>query len=203
MSTSKEKPWDIGEDFLIPLAEHARLFRVTRYKHDGVAWGYEEVGLDLDEYCARFYELLDYRGHALVWLEVEVSEAVSEHARSAIAGIEEGIQKSDEAAVNMGANYLTSLYVILGARHGKRFSREHIPLEGNVPAYVTLQQIAATVNRSKRTLEGYKSEMPAPAIKGGDGQPAEWDWNEIRPWLEAKFQRKLWSVFPADSFRRS
>lgn len=76
-------------------------------------------------------------------------------------------------------------------------------VNNDVPYYVTLQQIAACVNRSKRTLEGYRAEMPAPVIPGGKGQPAEWNWDEIRPWLEKTFQRPLWAKFPADRFRRS
>jgi hypothetical protein len=66
--------------------------------------------------------------------------------------------------------------------------------------YVTLQQCAAIVNRSKRTLERYLKEMPKPAIKGKRGQPDEWLWRDVRPFLEEKFKRTLPAVFPADRF---
>jgi hypothetical protein len=63
---------------------------------------------------------------------------------------------------------------------------------------VTLQQAAALVRRSKRTLEKYKEKMPLPRVEGGGGKPAEWAWSEIRPWLEKAFDRKLPERFPAD-----
>ena len=51
--------------------------------------------------------------------------------------------------------------------------------QGAAPSVVTLIQIAAIVNRSKRTLEGLTKDMPLPAIEGGGGRPAEWDWEEV------------------------
>jgi len=61
--------------------------------------------------------------------------------------------------------------------------------------YVTLDQIAAMVSRSKRTLEKYKSRktnpMPAPDVEGGGGRPAEWNWSKIRLWLIQEFGRQL------------
>ena len=65
---------------------------------------------------------------------------------------------------------------------------------------VTLRQAAASVHRSKRTLEGYKTEMPRPLIKGGKGQPAEYAWSELRPWLEKQFKHHLPEHFPASRF---
>ncbi len=63
--------------------------------------------------------------------------------------------------------------------------------DSNGTELVTLLQAAAIVNRSKRTLEKYKAEMPLPRVDGGGGKPDEWDWAELRPWLEQKFQKKL------------
>lgn len=59
--------------------------------------------------------------------------------------------------------------------------------------FLTLDQMAARVSRSKRTLEGYlkKGRMPPPAIKGSGGKPHEWIWSTVRPWLEQQFGRKL------------
>src|SRR5262249_42323723 len=61
--------------------------------------------------------------------------------------------------------------------------------------YVTLDQMAAAVHRSKRTLEKLsgrkKSPLPDPDIQGGGGRPNEWKWERIRPWLEVEYQRPL------------
>jgi hypothetical protein len=66
--------------------------------------------------------------------------------------------------------------------------------------YVTLDQVAALVNRSKKTLERLladeKSKMPKPDVEGGGGKPHEWLWSKLRPWLEEKFNRKLPEHFP-------
>lgn len=67
--------------------------------------------------------------------------------------------------------------------------------------YVTLDQAAASVGRSKRTLEKLrnrkKNPMPDPDICGGGGKPNEWLWAIIRPWLEKEYGRTLPAVFPA------
>ena len=73
----------------------------------------------------------------------------------------------------------------------------------DVEPLVTLTQMAAMVNRSKRTLEGLTKDMPPSTVEGGGGKPAEWDWANVRPWLEEQFVRKLPEVFPGDRFRRS
>jgi hypothetical protein len=62
--------------------------------------------------------------------------------------------------------------------------------------YITLDQAAALVGRSKRTLERYKRKMPSPAVEGGGGKPAEWIWSELRPWLEKEFNRLLPEIPP-------
>jgi len=61
---------------------------------------------------------------------------------------------------------------------------------------VTLDQMAAIVNRKKRALEHYRDQMPAPARKGRRGQAAEWRWADVRPWLEETFSRRLPEEFP-------
>src|SRR5437763_976738 len=78
------------------------------------------------------------------------------------------------------------------------------------PQYVTLDQAAALVNRSKRALQKYIYEplkvkryaMPDPAIEGGGGRPAEWEWSVLRPWLERVFGRSLPACPPNWSSRR-
>jgi hypothetical protein len=66
--------------------------------------------------------------------------------------------------------------------------------------YVTLDQMAALVNRSKKTLERSvnkpNSGAPAADVEGGGGKPHEWIWSTIRPWLEKQFNRKLPERFP-------
>jgi hypothetical protein len=69
-----------------------------------------------------------------------------------------------------------------------------------LPEYVTLTQIAAIVNKAKKTLENYKKAkkdpLPDPDIEGGGGKQAEWLWATIRPWLERRFKRPLPEHFP-------
>jgi hypothetical protein len=73
--------------------------------------------------------------------------------------------------------------------------------EAPLKQYVTLDQIAAVVNRSKRSLERYKTRktdpLPTPDVEGGGGKPAEWDWENIRPWLEREFGRTLPKRYPS------
>jgi hypothetical protein len=67
--------------------------------------------------------------------------------------------------------------------------------------YVTLDQIAAYVKYSKRTLERAKSRkknpLPLPAIDGGGGKRDEWLWHEVRPWLEQEYGKRLPERFPS------
>lgn len=65
--------------------------------------------------------------------------------------------------------------------------------------YVTLQQMASIVQRSKRTLElmKKKGKLPAPDIKAPvSGAPDEWLWSTVRPILEDKFARTLPEAYP-------
>jgi hypothetical protein len=64
---------------------------------------------------------------------------------------------------------------------------------------VTLDQAAAVVHRSKRTLERYKTDgkLPVPTFEGGGGRADFWDWETIRPRLEEIFGIKLPNRFPA------
>lgn len=75
--------------------------------------------------------------------------------------------------------------------------------DATVECLVTLQQAAAMVSRSKKTLERRKKNMPIPKVSGGGGKPDEWEWSELRPWLEKEFERKLPERFPADRLRTS
>jgi hypothetical protein len=60
--------------------------------------------------------------------------------------------------------------------------------------YVTLNQMAGWVNRSKRTLERLKAQgkLPDPdAEGGGGGKSDEWLWSKVRPILETEYGKSL------------
>jgi hypothetical protein len=63
--------------------------------------------------------------------------------------------------------------------------------------YVTMDQAAAIVNRSKSTLERLREKMPDPDVEGGGGKSHEWRWSRIRPWLEREFGKLLPVKFPS------
>ena len=70
--------------------------------------------------------------------------------------------------------------------------------------HVTLRQMAAIVNKSKRTLERLyqNGKLPAPAVEGGKGKAYEWRWSDIKPILETQYDRQLPKTFPSDQFIR-
>ncbi len=62
--------------------------------------------------------------------------------------------------------------------------------------FVTLDQAAALIRLSKKTLERYLNDpkyqhagMPQPDIEGGGGKANQWRWSRLRPWMEATFKR--------------
>jgi predicted DNA-binding transcriptional regulator AlpA len=62
---------------------------------------------------------------------------------------------------------------------------------------VNLDQIAAMVYLSKRTLQKYVKEMPVPRRKGRGGRESLWAWSEVRPWLAKRFDMpKIAEHFP-------
>lgn len=69
-------------------------------------------------------------------------------------------------------------------------------ISGGAPDLVTLDEAAAMVHRSKKTLERYLAKMPAPYVQGGGGKPSLWKWDELRPWLEQQFVPDLPERFP-------
>jgi len=68
--------------------------------------------------------------------------------------------------------------------------------DAGVDDLVNLDEAAAMVHRSKRTLERQLSKMPAPHVQGGGGKPSLWKWAELRPWLEKEFVPDLPKRFP-------
>jgi hypothetical protein len=85
------------------------------------------------------------------------------------------------------------------APDGEREGRPAIP-PTELPDLVTLDQAAAAVHKSKRTLELHKTKgkLPEPSVEGGGGRADLWDWKTLRPWLEAKFGIKLPTKYPAN-----
>ena len=80
------------------------------------------------------------------------------------------------------------------------------PMEAVVAdQYVTLDQMAALVNKHKRTLENRKSRqknpLPFADVEGAGGTTAEWLYAKIRPWLEDEFKKLLPERLP-DNLRR-
>ncbi len=74
-----------------------------------------------------------------------------------------------------------------------------LPIPPPSEQLVTLDQIGAMVHRSKRSMERYRGQMPAPRVRGRRGQPHLWAWSEVRPWLEATFGLQLPEHFPGQS----
>jgi hypothetical protein len=72
--------------------------------------------------------------------------------------------------------------------------------------YVTLDQAASLVSKSKKTVAGHMnkpdSDAPLPDVEGGGGRAHEWRWSALRPWLEQTFRRKLPEQFPTLRLRR-
>ena len=60
---------------------------------------------------------------------------------------------------------------------------------------IDLDQAAALVGRSKgtlrRALDDPKKKMPQPAIRGTGGKKNEWNYQELKPWLEKEYKRPL------------
>lgn len=62
--------------------------------------------------------------------------------------------------------------------------------------FVTLDQAAAVVARSKRSLERRLPQMPPPHVQGGGGKASLWKWKELRPWLQREYRPDLPERFP-------
>jgi hypothetical protein len=115
---------------------------------------------------------------------------------NALPSATEGPQGEDRPACRQGKEPKPPT----GAKQGEGEKPKPADADGDTPQYVTLDQMAALVNRSKKTLEramnAANSDMPKPDVKGGGGRPHEWRWNRIRPWLETMYTRLLPKRFP-------
>lgn len=88
----------------------------------------------------------------------------------------------------------TDLEVLTGCV--MRMSGGRSASETETEQYVTLDQCAAMVHRSKRTLECYRARMPDPEVLGGGGRSALWTWARVRPWLVKCFGVNLPERYP-------
>ena len=83
-----------------------------------------------------------------------------------------------------------------------RQSEEKSDLAAAIECHVTLSQMAAIVNKRKKTLERLRDngKLSAPAVKGGSGRADEWRWSDVRPILQDEYNRQLPEIYPADRF---
>lgn len=72
---------------------------------------------------------------------------------------------------------------------------QHHATTEKVEWHIGLDQAARLVNRTKKALRNYQGHpptpLPPPDVPGRRGQPAEWKWSTIKPWLETVFGRNL------------
>lgn len=112
-----------------------------------------------------------------------------------------------ELATRLGQDYPQEMDAILAALDPAAGAPSGLPAAESLMApaadlgqHVSLDGMAALVNRSKRTLERLKTRkhnpLPAPDIEGGGGKRDEWLWSKVRPWLEQEFARRLPERFP-------
>ena len=75
---------------------------------------------------------------------------------------------------------------------------------GSADCCVTILQMGAMVNRSKKTIERLTATkgFPRATVEGGGGKPHEWRWDDVRPILEKEYGRVLPATFPTDRFVR-
>jgi hypothetical protein len=113
------------------------------------------------------------------------------------------ISKADlDPKVKVNLHELRRWLVELGAERFLRYRDETLArLEAMLQElvgpdqYVTLDQMAAIISKTKRTLERAKQRknnpLPPPTNEGGGGKRDEWLWHEVRPWLEQESGRRL------------
>jgi hypothetical protein len=109
--------------------------------------------------------------------------------RDLILGWVPGVVKSNPQHLIAAKHFVGNLVLKL-----ENFLAE--PRNPNAVQYVTLAQIAALVQMSKRTLENCRRKMPDPDILGGGGKASKWKWHQIRPWLETHFGVSLPTRLP-------
>ena len=82
-----------------------------------------------------------------------------------------------------------------------RLVRDDAKAESDAPLddLVTLDQAAAVVCQSKRTLERFlqRQQLPRPDFPGGGGKSHRWYWRNLRPALQEHFRPDLPERYPA------
>jgi len=75
--------------------------------------------------------------------------------------------------------------------------KPNLPLKRDIPQFVSLLQMSAIIQKSKRTLEKMKGRvLPPPDIQGGGGKADQWEWETVRPILENYSGMRLPVHFP-------
>lgn len=69
---------------------------------------------------------------------------------------------------------------------------------GPAAQLVTRDQMAEAVHRNRRSLDKQSRQIPGRVTEGDRGQPALWDWNLARPWLETKMGMSLPERLPEE-----
>jgi hypothetical protein len=199
--------------------------RDTLEKHDGKIAVVEEFLLQLNDRPMRFATLTRATAHDLAW-DYAVRQIngmrllmVSSYGGFARLGCPSPFHVGTEDNIRSVLPHLVprwqegptnddfvELYESVRMESAKAIARFCGPPESDaatiptLPKYVTLDQMAAFVSRSKRTLEKLKNRaknpFPPPDVKGGGGRPDEWAWPKVRLWLEREYGRKLPEHFP-------
>ncbi|HEV7299233.1 MAG TPA: hypothetical protein VGN72_07705 [Tepidisphaeraceae bacterium] len=74
-----------------------------------------------------------------------------------------------------------------------------LPAEDESPGdLISMDQAAALVGRTKRTVQGWNEidPMPLPEVEGGGGKRHEYSYAKLKPWLEQHSGRKLPDQLP-------
>jgi hypothetical protein len=130
----------------------------------------------------------------------ELASVDAAESSACAAARERGFATEDELRVMRECvTRRATLSALLKVPTGESVPAEPAPT-ATTRQYVTLNQMASIVQRSKRTLEKLltrsKNPLPEPDVSGGGGKPNEWDWRRVRPWLQLEFSKLLPADFP-------
>jgi len=107
----------------------------------------------------------------------------------------ETLQSAMKAAANAAAAAAVEKVAAVAAVTAAEATPAVAPTAVPDDRYVTLQQMATLVQKSKKTLENRISRkenpLPDPDIQGAGGKASEWRWSRVRGWLMEEFQRPL------------
>jgi len=87
-----------------------------------------------------------------------------------------------------------------GRREERQLEAKPADTHSNAPQYVTRDQIAAIVGKSKDTVANWFNDdpkAPEPSIEGGGGKAHAYIWADIRAWLQNRSARILPQRYPS------